>query len=292
LFLQNGKTLRRFGVTTFRQSRSSAHGIVDQALSYRLESAEWLPSLHLVDQLARDKPEVQAERQMVAGGWMMYGGPQSPLNHMIGMGLQGPVSKVEFEQVEEFYRRHNSVCEVVVSPYSDASLLEHLGERGYRITEWNSVLVRELIPGEPADFAEDAIKIRSVGPDNARLWSEIVAQGFAEIAPVSPELFMPFASAPNSICFIAEIDGRTVAGAGGSVFPQEGIAPFYGAATLPEFRNRGAQNALFQARLQAAARAQCKLAVVCTLPGSVSQRNAERNGFWLAYTKVAMQRRL
>ena len=279
-------------MTTFRQSPGVTRQFVNQALSYRLESAEWLPCLDLVDDLIRRKPELGAKRQMVAGGWMMYAGPHSPMNHMIGMGLQGPVSKEEFDQVENFYRRHNSVCEAVVSPYADASLLGHLGERGYRVTEWNSVLVRELSSGEHFDSDAGNIKIRAVGPDDARQWSEVVARGFADIAAVSPDLFVPFASAANSICFVAWVNDKAVGGAGGSVFPREGIAPFYGASTLPEYRNRGVQNAFFQARLEAAMAAGCQLAVVSTLPGSVSQRNAERNGFRLAYTKVAMQRML
>jgi len=79
---------------------------IDAAVSYRLESAEWLPTLPLIDSIRKEKPELDAERRMVAGGWMMYAGPQSPMNHIIGMGLQGPVSRAEFDQVEDFYRRH------------------------------------------------------------------------------------------------------------------------------------------------------------------------------------------
>src|SRR5258708_4752418 len=85
---------------------------------------------------------------MVAGGWMTYGGSNSPMNHIIGMGLQGPVSSAEFDRVEEFYRERRSICEVVISPYADPSLMGHLSDRGYRLTEWNSVLYRKLIPGE------------------------------------------------------------------------------------------------------------------------------------------------
>jgi hypothetical protein len=63
---------------------------IDTALSYKLESAEWLPSLDYIDVLVRDRPELGAERHMLAGGWMLYAGPQSPLNHIVGMGLRGP----------------------------------------------------------------------------------------------------------------------------------------------------------------------------------------------------------
>jgi GNAT superfamily N-acetyltransferase len=205
------------------------------------------------------------------------------------MGLSGSVFKEEMDEVEEFYRARKSVCEVVVSPYVDTSLMQHLKERGYGVTEWNSVLIRKLDRAE--EFEPEKIEIRPVTSAEALRWSEVVALGFSDIAPgLAPDFFVPFASLPNSICFIAYIDGRAVGGAGGAVFPEAGIAPMYGAATLVEFRNRGVQSALHRARLRAAARAGCEYGVVSTLPGSVSQRNAERNGYRLAYTKVAMQR--
>ena len=261
---------------------------VDSELSFRFESAEWLPSLGMVDALQRDHPEVGAAKQQVAGGWMCYAGPQSPLNHMVGMGLQGPVSVEEFDQVEAFYRDRGSICEIVVSPYVDPSMMALLSQRGYQVSEWNSVLVRELLGNE--SFTTDDLDIRPVSQSDALKWAKVIASCFAEIPGVTPELFLPFAAATNAICFIAYIDGKAVGGAGGSVFPKEGVSPFYGAATLPEYRNRGVQNALFQVRLQAATKAGCKYALVSTQPGTVSQRNAERNGFHVAYTKVAMQR--
>jgi GNAT superfamily N-acetyltransferase len=262
---------------------------IDAALSARLESAEWRPCLPFIDALQREKPELEAEYKQLAGGWMMYGGPQSPMSHIIGMGLNVAVSKEEMDEVEEFYRSRKSICEVVVSPYVDPSLMQHLKERGYGVTEWNSVLIRRLDPDE--QFEPDELEIRAVTPDEAMSWSEVVARGFADIAPgLAPDFFVPFASIPNAICFVAYIDGKPVGGAGGATYPDTGIAPMYGASTLPEFRNRGVQSALHRARLGAAARAGCEFGVVSTMPGSVSQRNAERNGYRLAYTKVAMQR--
>ena len=227
------------------------HMFIDQAFSYRLESAEFLPSIEWIDALAHDRPELGAERQMVAGGWMTYGGPQSPANHIIGMGLGGPVSKEEIDCVEDFYRRHRSICEIVVSPYADMSLPAHLGERGYRITEWNSVLARKVDPAE--SFDTGGLDIRPVQKHEALHWANIMARGFGTHLGVSPEMFVPLATASNAMCFLAFLDGQPAGGAAGSLFPREGIAPLYGAATLPEFRNRGVQNALFQARLRKAA---------------------------------------
>jgi GNAT superfamily N-acetyltransferase len=170
------------------------------------------------------------------------------------------------------------------------SLVEHLGERGYRISEWNSVLVRPLTPGERFDTG--TIEVQRIKAEERWEWANAVLRGLGDQPGITAEVMLPVATAPSAMCFLARIDGQPAGGAAGSLFPQHGIAPFYAASTAPEFRNRGVQNALLRARVQAAAEAGCRLAVVCMEPGTVSQRNAERNGFRVAYTKVAMQRRL
>jgi predicted acetyltransferase len=64
------------------------------------------------------------------------------------------------------------------------------------------------------------------------------------------------------------------------------VALLAGACTIPEYRNRGAQRALLQARLRYGAERGCDLAMMVAAPGSASQRNAERQGFRIAYTRT------
>jgi len=66
----------------------------------------------------------------------------------------------------------------------------------------------------------------------------------------------------------------------------DGLALICGDGTLPSYRHRGVQTLLLQARLADAAASGCKLAAICTQPGSGSQRNAERQGFRIAYTRI------
>jgi GNAT superfamily N-acetyltransferase len=70
----------------------------------------------------------------------------------------------------------------------------------------------------------------------------------------------------------------------------QSVASFGGAGTLPEFRNRGVQRALLLARIAQAAREGCDLAMVATAPGSGSQRNVERQGFRVVYTRTKFLR--
>jgi GNAT superfamily N-acetyltransferase len=72
----------------------------------------------------------------------------------------------------------------------------------------------------------------------------------------------------------------------------DGVALLGGASTRPAHRRKGAQLALLGARLAAARRHGCDLAMMAARPGSASQRNAERHGFRIAYTRIKWRRRV
>ena len=84
-----------------------------------------------------------------------------------------------------------------------------------------------------------------------------------------------------------ELDGKPIST--GMMFVHEDVAILAGASTIPEGRNNGAQNALLAARLKSASEMGCALAIMGALPGSQSQKNAQRNGFHIAYTRTKWQ---
>jgi GNAT superfamily N-acetyltransferase len=88
----------------------------------------------------------------------------------------------------------------------------------------------------------------------------------------------------GTVSFLAEWNGQP--GAAGTLCIHAGIALFGGAATVPELRRRGMQSALMRARMQYAFEHGCDLAMMAAQPGSDSQRNAERRGFRIAYTRT------
>ena len=259
---------------------------VDLDLARRLEMAETMPA-ERVKALQRSLPE--ATSVVIAGGTAVFGSRAYPANHIVGMGLYGPVTSDDIDRVEEFYRSRGVSCEIVVSPLADGTLLELLAPRGYRITEFNSVLIRRLERGDLIEPAQ-GITIESVTPATERLWDRVIAGGFAEFGPLPEDLFGAFASLPDGLSFLARVNGVPAGGAAGAIMRKAGIAALFGASTLPEFRGKGVQTALINRRLWEAARAGCEYAVVSTLPGSGSQRNMERRGFRVAYTKVVMVR--
>jgi GNAT superfamily N-acetyltransferase len=91
---------------------------------------------------------------------------------------------------------------------------------------------------------------------------------------------------PDSICLIAWLEGRPVGG--GALAMHESVAALYGASTLPSFRRRGVQKAIILALLSLAVEGGCDVAYTLTKPGSVSQRNVERQNFFVAYTRAMM----
>ena len=67
-----------------------------------------------------------------------------------------------------------------------------------------------------------------------------------------------------------------------------GLAILFADGTLPGARRQGLQSALIRARLHDAAARGCDLATASTLPGSLSQRNYERCGFQVVYTRAIL----
>ena len=259
---------------------------VDLNFARRLEMAETLTPDH-VRALRRFAPEATAE--IFAGGTAVFGGGVYPANHIVGMGLYGPVNVDDVDRVEEFYRSRGVPCEIVVSPLADRSLLEVLAPRGYRVTEFNSVLIRRLHEDSLIEPATE-ITVERVTEATEQIWDRVIAKGFAEFGPLPENLFAAFASVPDTLCFLARRDGQPAGGAVGAILREASIAAMFGTATLPEFRHRGVQTALIHRRLWEAAKQGCEYAVVSTLPGSGSQRNMERMGFRVAYTKLVMVR--
>jgi GNAT superfamily N-acetyltransferase len=110
-------------------------------------------------------------------------------------------------------------------------------------------------------------------------WSE---EG--EVAHLIAELARVMFAAKGYVGFMVRKNQRTIATAGLVIY--DGVALLAGASTVPGARGQGAQRLVLAARLHYAAAAGCDLAMFVAEPGSASQRNAERSGFHIAYTRT------
>jgi GNAT superfamily N-acetyltransferase len=263
-------------------------GFVDLNFARRLELAEtMLPDT--VEVMRRCHPEAPIAILNIGGGTAYFGGPDYPANQIVGLGLYGEISAAALDEVEEFYRSRGVPCAIVVSPMADPSLLALAAERRYRIAEFNSVLVRRISPDEPW-APPPGIMVEPVTSATTSVWAHALARGFSEHFPVADNVFIGMPQLPKALAFLARIGDTVVGGGAGRIIPQARIAALFGAATLPDYRKRGVQTAIIARRLHEAALAGCDFAVVSTQPGSGSQRNMERRGFHLAYTKLVMLR--
>ena len=92
------------------------------------------------------------------------------------------------DRVEEFYHSLGVPCEIVLSPLADPSLRDLLAPRGYRITEFNSVLIRPL-EGCVLVGSADGITVGRVTADSQQTWDRVIARAFAEYGPLPENLF-------------------------------------------------------------------------------------------------------
>jgi ribosomal protein S18 acetylase RimI-like enzyme len=196
--------------------------------------------------------------------------------------------------VEAFYRRHGAPSQVDVTPLHEPAVFEMFKQRGYAIAELNNVLWRPLTRVDKPHFPE-GIGIRRGRPEEASEFASILARCFQEYLnpPQGFErMLAPLYQMAGVITFVASAEEKPVAVAAGLVIPEHKVLALFGAGTLLDYRRRGIQAALLQMRMHAGAEAGCEIAVVVTQGGTVSQRNCERLGFCVAYSKATLVKSL
>ena len=258
----------------------------DLEMARRLEKTEARSNAAFVEARARTFPASGARWIEVAGAYVMYDGPTSPCTQTFGLGMWQPLTDSELDRIEDFYRELDAPIFHEVSPLADFSVCELLSRRGYRPIEFTSVMLRALDTVEAAP-ANERLVVRVVGEDEHESWARVSAQGwseFAEFTDLMYDLALITAKRDGSHSFVAELDGQAIATGGLSIV--DDVALLTGASTIPESRRQGAQLALLDSRLRFAREEGCRLAMMCALPGSASQRNAERQGFRIAYTRI------
>ena len=276
-------------------STSRAVLFCDHTLARRVESLDAIAGKEYAVAHRALYPNVAADYVEVAGGFASFAGVNSPLTQAFALGMNGEVTPGDMNRMEAFYREREAAINVEVCPLADASLTMHLSERGYRPVEFSNVLVRRLTASPDdndgrarVEATRREVEATEATPGEIETLTEVVSRGFAEDDEAGMafmmEIFQVNARTAGVHHFAARI-GDTIVG-GGALRVGDRIAGLAGASTLPEYRGRGAQTALLDARLRFAAALDCEIATVTTLPGSTSQRNAQRHGFQVAYTRT------
>jgi GNAT superfamily N-acetyltransferase len=259
----------------------------DLALARRLERTEGRGNAAFVDAQARIDPSSGAIWKTSGGTSVMFAGVGSPITQTFGLGMQEPVVEQDLAAIERFFTSRGSPVIHEVCPLAGVEVAALLAGRGYKPVELSSVLYQPIDVNTRVT-ANPALTVRKVDRQESQLYGKVSAQGWSEHPDLMPYI-EDFArlSVECATCFIAERDGKPIATA--ALFMHEGTALLAGASTVPAGRRQGAQNALLDARLQTAAANGCDLAMMVAAPGSSSQRNAERQGFRIAYTRTKWQ---
>lgn len=260
-------------------------------LSQKLERTEAASNASFVEARVRISPESGAEWIEIGGAYAMYDSAESPLTQTFGLGIFDEITATEMERIETFFKNHDAPVFHEVSPLADPSLLSLLNERNYQPIELTSVMFQP-IEKTTLNFAINPnIKTRIIETGEEKLWAQTSANGWANEMEGLADFIFEFgqvsANCKGGFPFIAEIENSPIAT--GMLFINEDVAVLAGASTIPEARRQGAQLALLNARLSFAAEKGCKLAMMCALPGSQSQKNAEKQGFRIAYTRTKWQ---
>lgn len=259
---------------------------MDLDLGRRLERAEGAAGVAFVEVRQRIEPGLGLDWQDFDGTYAMFDGVESPMTQTFGLGMFAPVSANRLSAIEEFFSRRGADTMHEVSPLAGVTTFGLLADRGYMPIELSTVLVQAL--DRDVEFeAPPGLRARECELAELDVWVETSVAGWSdmpEVAHLIGSIARAASRNPLAVNFLAERDG--VAIATGSLVIHDRVALLAGASTIPSGRGGGAQGALLAARLTAARRRGCDVAMMVASPGSTSQRNAERRGFRVAYTRT------
>jgi GNAT superfamily N-acetyltransferase len=258
----------------------------DLALSQRLERAEGNACVQFAEARRRLFPDSGAQWMERSGAYAVFDRIGSPATQTFGLGIFEELTTASLDVIERFFLDRGAHVDHEVSPLAGVAALSLLCSRQYRPIEISSVMYRPTEKTEVEDHG--TIRVRVTGPEEAQLWTDTSAKGWAhehpELSGFIQQLTAVSSAREQSTYFLADFDGQT--GAAGVLCMHDGVALFGGSATVPELRRRGLQAALLQERMRYAFDHGCDLAMMVAEAGSDSQRNAERKGFKIAYTRI------
>ena len=266
---------------------NQSYPFADLALARRLERTEAHGNAAFVEARAQAFPDSGAKWIDVDGTYAMFDGPTSPISQTFGLGMFHPLTAERLDRIETFFKERGADVFHEVSPLADPTTFALLNERGYRPIEFTSVLFRPINPDVVLSASPNRnVKVRVTSENEKALWSDVAFEGWSEFTELSDFLrdMGKVHACSRSPSFLAELDDQPIAT--GMLTIHEGVALLAGASTIPTARRQGAQLALLEARLRYGAEHGCDIAMMAALPGSASQRNAERHGFRIAYTRI------
>lgn len=265
---------------------------IDLRLAQRVEHLE---ALNVADYALTEARRITGSRAAmlpIGDGMAAFAREDWPVNVAAGVGLGNNAFQTDqLDELEAFYAQFGVEPRIIVCPFTDRDLLQQLGRRGYYIAQFMNVHLRAFSPEDAAAQPASDIEVTVASEAEAETWALVnVRSGRGEDDIPEDDKWLALArtaiARPCVTGFIAWIDGKPAGSA--ALCMRDGVATFFSTSTHPRYRRRGVQAALIRARLAHAFAAGSDLGIVTTSPGSDSQRNVQRYGFDVSYTRVTM----
>jgi len=231
----------------------------------------------------------------VAGGRALCSFEGSPLNKMLGLGLGTPVEDADLDAIEAFYDERGIPVQIELCPLAAPGVSSRLTKRGYQLQGFENQLVRTL-DTETGSVLEPGLRVSRITPEQDDLWLRVVATGFAAAdgsgaasPPPPPDLVDRIRNVmagfvhPDFERLLVWADEEPAGAA--CTYVIDGVLGITGTSTLPAFRRRGVQQTVVAHALHGVS-GRAELAMATVEPGSISQRNFERFGFQVVYTRA------
>ncbi|QWW71595.1 GNAT family N-acetyltransferase [Rhizobium sp. WYJ-E13] len=253
----------------------------------RIPREEWIEAKAFID-LARITPQPFKDSVdftcMTVDDGCAISLPQAPaigLNRIVGLDDVSGLNAAFDWMKTKTGRRNVQISEASASN----DLRQWIADKGLIETGAWVKLVRSA-PSAPLAI-EGPVRARLAAVDDAPIFGKIMCTGFGFPAELEP-LWSCLVGKECWSCFIAEWEGTPIGT--GAIFIQGGYAWLGGGTTLPDYRGRGAQKALINARLNEGLAKGVSLFAVETVQPQEGQPNSSfanltRAGFGLSYVR-------
>ncbi len=219
----------------------------------------------------------------IAGGVAAFCGDGNPSTQVASVGVEHEVTDQDLDTISAFYRGRATRFEFKLSTLTEIPLRDKIVLRAHSLPEFETILVCDLTTFTPKPTEVD---IRPIDPSDTLEYAKRSVSRFHSGSDAPPGLVEVIAAsclAGGSMGYEVWLDGKPVAGCGLGI--GEDIAWLQGAATEPEYRNRGLHKAMQNFRMKVAKELGCTAIAQGALPGSQSQVNAQKSGMQVAFTR-------
>lgn len=214
-------------------------------------------------------------------------------NRALGFGVEEPVTRELVDEICDFYRAQGAqqallqiAPSVLPDDWSDICAATGI-VGGYSWVKLARELGADDGPGDPLRSLDPDLRLDAAAPADAAEWGVAYTQAFGHASAMS-RFVEGQVGGPGWHSFAVRDHARIVAV--GALFARGDAAELFGGATLPGYRNRGAQSAVIAARIAAARAAGCRWVVAesgAEQPGehNPSLHNLRRAGLGVLYER-------